>query len=227
MEASPSTVRQATARAPGPEAYRTLPALLDPRKCLHALLRAPATLGDTVLSNKTGAFRALSGTRIPYSPTNARPYQLPTFDCGRNTEEGRISRRTPVFEEAARRCDTVPSDKNSLKRAAFKYRTSRQRNTVLSDKRLPYRPTNTRFFGHPSGAWTSHTSQNILQKRYFDCTWFSIRRYRTPWQGMPYPRTNITVPSGKGYRTVQQGIPYRPTSFAVLRHKTWRTLPQE
>jgi hypothetical protein len=164
--------------------------------------------------------------RIPYRPTNVRPFQPPTRTAVETRRREEFPEEPPFSRKLLAGVIPYPPTRTAPNRAAFRYSTPRQRNTVLCNKRLPYRPTSACFFGHLSGARTSQSSENILQRRHFARTWVSVRRYRTLWQGMPYPRTNITVLAAKGYRTVQQGIPYRPTSFAVLCHKTWRTFPQ-
>jgi hypothetical protein len=91
--------------------------------------------------------------------------------------------------------------------------------TVLPAKEIPYPATRgyrtarqTRASSDiPPACEQDHQAKISCKSSHFDRTWFSVRRYRTLWQGMPYPGTNFTVPRGKGYRTVQQSIPYRPT----------------
>jgi len=157
---------------------------------------------------------------IPYRPTNVRPYQLPTRTALEPQTRQKFPEEPPFSRNMLAGVIPYPATRTAPHRAAFRYRTPRQRNTVLSNKRLPYRPTSTCLSGQFSGARTSRSSDNILQRRHFGRIWFSVCRYRTLWQEIPYPGTTIAVLADKGYRPVQQGIPYRPTSFGVLCHKT-------
>jgi hypothetical protein len=93
--------------------------------------------------------------RIPYRPTNARPYQLPTRTAV--FPKTPFSRMPPFSRMLPAGVIPYPPTTTAPNRAAFRYRTPWQRNTVLCNKRLPYRPTNACFFGHPSGTWTGQS----------------------------------------------------------------------
>jgi hypothetical protein len=120
-----------------------------------------------------------------------------------------------------------PPTTTAPNRAAFRYRTPWQRNTVLCNKRLPYRPTNACFFGHPSGAWTGQSRRKIackdgiltaLGSPYAD-TVPSGKGCRTTGQILPFLTTRDTVLSNKAYRTARQVLPYSATKLGVPSHK--------
>jgi hypothetical protein len=111
-----------------------------------------------------------------------------------------------------------PPARNKLQNLELEYRTLRQINTVLSNKKLPYSPTNQRVLRA-----SLRPDESIGQELPANPPFL----LRLVLHGtIPYSPTSFTVLSHKEYRTLQQGIPYSPTSFTVLSDKLYRT-PQQ
>jgi hypothetical protein len=149
-----------------------------------------------------------SARRIPYSPTNAHPYQLSIKTTAETWPAERLSWKWAIFSPGTRQCNyrTLPQETS---------RRTSGLNTVLSDKSIPYPPARDyRTLRQISASYrpVCDPDEQVGQDLPANPAFLpKVALHST----IPYSPASFTVLPHKQYRTLQQGIPYSPTSFTV------------